>query len=93
MYCVINVIVDVLFYIFGLPSHLLNSSGSGLCCISSLTFLWDEKQPRGDIQYYLVIFGQALSGGGSVGLIGSGTKVSKTYSFNAKTYNHICIIH
>ena len=41
------------------------------------------------MQYYLVISGQAISGGGMVGMLGSVTKVRNSHSTKAKPYLYI----
>ena len=50
--------------------------GGGLCCVSSFYYIWDEDgAPKGDIRFYLALFGQALTGIANPFIITVPTKV------------------
>ena len=69
-----------------------------MCCISSFYYIWDDDGvPKGDIRFYLALFGQALTGIANPFLIGIPTKVRNniirnvSYMYNSEYFPKIFV--
>ena len=56
--------------------------GMGMSCISSFPYLWSEKYPKGDSQFYIALVGQIMSRIGAIVIHADVTKVRIIVTIN-----------